>query len=260
MPDSLLDQIEQDVLNDSSTVASALRKCVALGGRSGSEALRDWATRELEGYEGEEDIPDYRIVAAPIRIDGIAGMHKITGQAFPPSALPEVAREHIREQVSLRAGAGQLEELARMPEIKIGLPGGGDLARIINAETGNRYQHIDMIYWAVSPAVVRGVLDRIRTALIKLVAELRAVTPDGQSIPTEAAATQAMNFVISGKRAKVNVNAAQASGPSATATTTVEHPPETDGRGFWTFWRRVGAGVVGVATIAGTVFAGIQLF
>lgn len=48
--DPLLDQIERDVLDENVSVATALRKCVALGGRSGSAALRDWATRELEGY------------------------------------------------------------------------------------------------------------------------------------------------------------------------------------------------------------------
>jgi len=48
----MLDQIERDALDESASVATALRKCVALGGRSGSQALRDWATQELDGYSG----------------------------------------------------------------------------------------------------------------------------------------------------------------------------------------------------------------
>lgn len=70
MAKTLLDEIEQDAVNDSVPVATALRKCVALGGRSGSEALRDWATRELEGYYGDVELPRYRVIPAQIQIDG----------------------------------------------------------------------------------------------------------------------------------------------------------------------------------------------
>ena len=40
----LIAEIEGDALDDHVPVATALRKCVVLGGRSGSEELRDWAT------------------------------------------------------------------------------------------------------------------------------------------------------------------------------------------------------------------------
>ncbi len=256
--ESLLDQIEQDVLDENVSVATALRKCVALGGRSGSETLRDWATRELEGYYGSDDLPKYRIIAAPIRLDGIAGNYQITGQAVPPSTLPDVARDHVKEQVELREGVGHIEELAKMPEIKIGLPGGGDLTRLMNAESSNPFQRIDTLYWAVSPAAVKGALDQIRTALMKLVAELRAATPAGQEVPSEAAANQAMNFVISGKRAKVNVTASQASGSGSNATSGTS--ASSSEPGFWTTSRRIGATVGGIATVAGAVFAGIEVF
>lgn len=76
---SLVEQIESDALDSSASLADALRKCVALGGRAGSADLRDWATRELTGYPGTE-VPEYRKIVAPIVIDGIAGNMRITGQ------------------------------------------------------------------------------------------------------------------------------------------------------------------------------------
>lgn len=66
-----------------------------------------------------------------------------------------------------------------------------------------------------------------------------------------------MNFVVSGKRAKVSVNTTQASG-SAVATTTVS--TARDEGAFWTTSRKIGAAVVGAATIAGAIFAAIQAF
>src|SRR3954451_2989213 len=148
---SLLDQIERDALEESVSVATALRKCIALGGRSGSQALRDWAARELDGYYGSNDLPEYRIVPAAIQLDVMTANVHIQGQAVPPSALPEPARGHIKERVQLQDGIGQIEDLANQADIKIALPGGADLVRLMNAESGNPYQHIDRLYWAVSP-------------------------------------------------------------------------------------------------------------
>ena len=77
---------------------------------------------------------------------------------------------------------------------------------------------------------MRGLLDQVRTALTKLVAELRANTPGG-SEPSRQAADQAMHFVVTGRRAKVNVTATQAGG-GATATTMIgPGPPTTRGSG-----------------------------
>ncbi len=257
---SLLDEIERDALDDHVSVATSLWKCVALGGRSGSAAMRDWATRELDGYEGGEELPDYRIVVAPLQLDGMNMSGMIRGQAVPPSALPDFVGADIREEVQLRFGIAQIEDLARQSEIKLGLPMGGDLVRLMNAENeqrGTRGQHIDRIYWAVSPTAFRGVVSHVRTSLVKLIAELRATTPEGHAAPSQDAADQAINFVISGKRAKVNVNAAQAFGTATTATVNGAAPTEPP---TWTAWRTVGAVVVGLATIAAAVFAAIQVF
>lgn len=79
MTKPLVEQIEEDALDSKKSVADALRKCIALGGRAGSEELRSWASQELQGYQKRDDVPEYRIIAAPIVIDGIAGYNYITG-------------------------------------------------------------------------------------------------------------------------------------------------------------------------------------
>lgn len=157
---SLIDQIERDALDDSVPVATALRKCVVLGGQSNSENLRDWAVRELQGYQGEDDLPGYRVVAAPLRIDGKAGNYQFERQQFPPSALPDFAQEHIKEEVELRHGAGVIEALLGQAEIKLSPVMGADLVRLMNADNGDPYRQIESLYWDISHATIRGVLDR----------------------------------------------------------------------------------------------------
>jgi hypothetical protein len=255
---SLLDQIERDALDEHASVAMALRRCVALGGRNGSEALRDWATRELDGYDSAADLPDYRTVPAVIQLDGLFGHVQVTGQAVAPSSLPDFTHDTIKEKVPLRGGIAQIEEMAKRSEIKLSLPGGADLARYMNAQNDNPYQHIDRMYWSLSPLAAQGVVDRVRTDLVKLVAEIRAATPAGHAVPSEEATNQAMNFLITGKRNKVQIHAANAAGPhsNAAVTHTQSSEPET---GFWTASRKVGGVIVGLATIAGAVFAAIQV-
>ena len=182
--DSLIAEIERDALDDSVLIATALRKCVVLGGKSGSEQLRDWATRELKGYGSDDELPDYRVVAAPLLIDGISGNYKVTRQPFPPMQLPDFAREHITEEVTFRDGVGAIEALLKHGQINLQPPGATDLASYMNSTSGNPYQHIISIYWGVSHAAVEGILDQIRTSLTQLVAELRANMSGDENLPS----------------------------------------------------------------------------
>jgi len=252
---TLLAQIEKDVLNDNVPLATALRKCIVLGGKSGSERLRDWATRELQGYFGQEDLPDYRVIGAPLQLDGFSGNYRITGEQLPPSVLPDFAQEHISEEVQLRDGVGALEALGQREEIKLMPKLGADLVRVMNGESDDPYRRIDRIYWNVSPSAIHGVLDYIRTALAQLVAELQAAVSGDDEVPSTEAADQAVNVVVTGKRSRVNVTTAHSSGPSGLAVATTK--PEDDSP--WTRSRRVGAFIAGLATVVGAVAAVWQL-
>jgi hypothetical protein len=62
----LLAQIEAGVLDDTVPLSSLLQKCIALGGQAGSEKIRGWARRELNGYAGAETVPDHRHIPAAL--------------------------------------------------------------------------------------------------------------------------------------------------------------------------------------------------
>jgi hypothetical protein len=61
---SLLDAIEEGALDPKSDLPALLRKCIALGGRSGSSELRAWARQELNGYGEDDAVPKYRVLTA----------------------------------------------------------------------------------------------------------------------------------------------------------------------------------------------------
>jgi hypothetical protein len=257
----LLAQIQADVLDESKPLAGTLRKCIALGGQAGSADLREWAARELKGYDGPDELPAYRVVYAPIKIDAVTANAIIKGQTISPNNLPDFVAKEISERLELRQAVGELEALAARYEttngsIQLSLPMGSDIAQYMNHVNDNPWQHIQAVYWAVNPVVVRGVIDKVRTVLAELVAELRAGMADDEEIPSADLASQAMSIAVHGRKARVTVTNAQASAGSSASIDTTQ-PAET--QGFWTKWRRIGAFIVGIATIVGGIAAVLAL-
>lgn len=216
-PSGLLIQIQTDALDESISVATALRKCLVLGGETGSAELRDWARRELEGYAGTDPVPEYRVILAPLKVDGIAGNYQVTGEQIAPSRIPDFARNVVSERLELRYGAGSLEALLQQADIKLQPPGASDLVRLMNAQDGTM---IVSLYWGVSHAAIHGTLDQIRTALTRLVVELKDSMGDDDVIPDADAASQAVNVVINGQGSSVQITTAQAAGINPTASAT----------------------------------------
>jgi hypothetical protein len=256
---ALIEQIQNEALDGGTSLADVLRKCVALGAQAGSDDLVDWATRELRGYFSEgggpvPDLPEYRIVAVPIVIDGMDGGRQFTQMQISPVELPEPARDKVREEVELRSGVGELEEMLRRAreegeEIRFGLPGGASAARLMSHERGH---FVERIYWHVSPTALAGALDQVRTRLVELSSRIKATTGGGE--PTPEAVQNAVSVVVTNsKRARVNVTAAQSSGSAATVTESA--PAE---RPWWRRTKTIWGFVIGLATIIALVLAWLQ--
>jgi hypothetical protein len=189
--DVLIFEIERDAIDHTVPVATALRRCVVLGGRSGSEALRDWATRELEGYLDQDEVPKYRAILAPLMVDGRTSTETFEHRQIAASSLPDVAHGRVTEELTLRQGAGELEGYLELSDIRLQPPLASELVRLMNHESGNPNLRLISLYWSVSPVAINGVLDQIRTTLTKLIAELRATMPQGQDVPTGEQADRA---------------------------------------------------------------------
>lgn len=77
------------MLDETVPLSSLLQKCIVIGGQAGSEKMRDWARRELNGYAGAETVPDYRHIPAAVMvvITNSAGCNGIT-QRIDDSVFP----------------------------------------------------------------------------------------------------------------------------------------------------------------------------
>jgi len=170
--------------------------------------------------------------------------------------LPKEARDVVGDELPLTFGTGKIEALIRQAEndggsIKLGPAAAAELALMMTHEVG-RYR-VGRVYWSAGTGILRDVIDAIRTTLTELVAEMRA-RPQGTARLRRRPSGRLSSSPYTGREARITVAAA---GPGGTATTTSAGGEPEEAR-FWT-WRRAGAVIVGLATIAGTVAAILAL-
>jgi hypothetical protein len=253
---ALLSEIEAAVLDEDVPITVALRKCLVLGGRANSEALRDWASKELNGYSHADELPEYRVLRCALVVDGFAGALHLTAKRISPLHLPEKAREHISEKVQIFDGISKVQDMADQAKAKDGHvnlspQGGAELAVIMSRERTTGLSRVEDVYWQVSSVELHGIVDRVRTICTALVAELRGSQRNNQADPKPKEVQQAVTVVLSGKARMGNVITNQAA--NASQATIEPSGKKEDESQFWTRAKKIGAFVVGIATILGTV-------
>ncbi|MBB5801125.1 hypothetical protein F4560_000893 [Saccharothrix ecbatanensis] len=252
----LLSEIERGALDDRVSITTLLRKCIALGGRAGSEKLRDWAQTELDGYKNGQGIPQYRRVPAIIAIDGLLPFGgQVKGEQISRYDLPDFVQEHIGDEVPFGNGIAHLEELANSAEdhFKLALPDSATLIKFMHDEMNDPSRRITRLYWVASRSSIKGVVEHVRTALVKLVAEMIAVMPNEETLPSKEAADQAVNVVFNGgRRNNISFVNSQASGGGTSSVQAPEEAPKPEG--WWQRLRRRGLFVV-LSTIAAAAIA-----
>lgn len=198
--------IQLGAMNGKKPVTDLLRQVIALGGRTGSQDLMDWAYRELNGYGPGDPLPDYRKASAPLQIDGMTPTAQIKHQTLAPFDLPDFAQGHISNDLSLRMSISEIEHLAKATShgnvVKLAPPGGDDLVSFMNRE-GKWSGYIERIYWSVSPVVLVRVLEGVRTTLVWLTAQMEAVTPPTAILPSSEGTSASVALVVYGDRSKI---------------------------------------------------------
>lgn len=141
--------------------------------------------------------------------------------------------------------------------MKTSPPGAVELVKLWSYERRDSGQGTIMfLYWDVSVARIDGVLEQIRTTLVRLVSEMRATMPDDSSVPSpEQAAHEVSVALHGGKRNQVTVTTAQAdNGASANIASPAEQN-ESSWTKTQTIWTVIGV----IVAIAGLYVAYLQL-
>ena len=269
-----LEELEGAVLDDTASLATALRRCLMLGGYAHHQELRAWARKELNGYGRDDELPDFRKIPAALEattdvyLPGV--IQRGVNQRLSVNQLPKAARDRgIGEMAPIRFGVKELEVLiARFDKVaNIGPPGAAEFAIFMNrqqedADTGIR---ITSIHWAIAIPSIEGILDRIRTDLTLFVAEVRAAMPPGQQNPNPrqiAQAAQQAFDVKTGNNSPVHVYAPSATaegGGSASANVNDPAPAPAQVQPWWhrsaVIWTALGVLVAAAGVVATVLVA-----
>lgn len=175
--DTLLQALRERMLDESESLAGLLRKCLLLGAETGSEALRDWARKELNGYSESDEVPEYRKVRGmPIQYNSLSGRFHATGQTIDRMQLPKEAWDYVPDELPFTQPVEELEELARQKSLSFASPRLTFAESVWNERLGP-FQQVMALHYTMAGSRVAGMLGQIRTRLVDLIAELTASTP-----------------------------------------------------------------------------------
>jgi len=178
MTNTLLRSIRARILDESEPIDGLLRKCLLLGAETGSNALRDWARSELNGYSSDESIPEYRVLPAPpIVMSSVSGNYLSKGQHLHRLELPAKASEVIPDQFHITQPIGELEQLSTSKSVSFIAPE-LNLAKIIwNRTLDSDFQQILDLSYTIAGSTLAGVMSKVRTQLVEIIADLSSDIP-----------------------------------------------------------------------------------
>lgn len=104
----------------------------------------------------------------------------------------------------------------------------------------------------VLPAALAGVVGRVRTTLVELVSELVATVP-ADELPTGSQVDQAVHVHVAGRKNTVSVSSSSPGSAVGEKNTALRDSIASDSAadaGWWTWPRKVAAGVGGLVAVA----------
>lgn len=183
---SQLSQIIDAATSDFVSTANLLRMAKVLAARMETQPLTDWVGNELNGYPADATVPQYRGPFPVQVLSEWSGPGAIVRNVpLPSSALPEELNGVGAFEVTFRESVSELERLAQADQPLTALWGANAVAilnRAMDRGTIERPVPMHGLVSArrlISPALIRSVLDSVRTRVLNVALELEEVLPTG---------------------------------------------------------------------------------
>lgn len=180
---SLLRDIQDAATSSSIELTTVLRKCKILAARLGNNELKEWIDKELNGYNQEESLPDYRIV--PVHSKGnfisLRGQ-QLNNTIIPMSKYPEEFRKDLEYAYFSQPIASLISLLESADGGNAQEPWLPDLVALVGRKIYNRLNCLEA--WKVIPSnSIAGVIDAVRNRVLNFVLEIEAEAPDAGEAP-----------------------------------------------------------------------------
>lgn len=170
----LLDDIINLAVDGKEKLPDILRKCLMLGHELKNESLKEWANRELSGYERTDNIPEYRHLQAIAKGHFVSpyGDRQLNNYPIPPAVLEDDHR-HWAKEVYLRQGVSAFEDIVNASGDKIiTFPWPGDMVLYYQHKLMEDY--ILVSAWStISKSAVVECLDTVRNRTLTMALQIK---------------------------------------------------------------------------------------
>lgn len=177
---SLLQEIQAESIDESVSLATALRKCKVLAYKLGLEEFKQWVEYELNGYPNNNELPSYRILKCPSQGNFINNHIERTNAEIPSATIPKEYRDTI-ETVEFRESIAVLQSLCAKDKSILKRPWNPNLKEFIGS---NIYPGmICLNAWQVIPTTfVREILEKVRNRILTFSLEVEQINPNADGI------------------------------------------------------------------------------
>ena len=174
----LLDDIINLAVDNKQPITNLLRKCVVLAHQVKNERLKVWATKELNGYDPDDEIPTYRVLTtiAKGNFSGSFG-RQLNGWQIPSILLEEQHREWATTSPLIHPLSGY-EELSRAKGGVVQSPWNPDLVLYYQQRLSNQRYFLTSAWQEIPTPGIIGMLDTVRNRILNMALELQSEIGD----------------------------------------------------------------------------------
>jgi hypothetical protein len=183
---SLLREIQHAAIDTKTPVSAVLLMCQLLTSRLSYEPLSTWVDKELNGYAGDDDLPDYRNLGNVPVLGQTSGPWG-SGATNLPIPFTIVEQKHWDElfKVELKGGIAGYEHLAASDQDSFAEQWPAHLIQYYGQEpiTTNG-QHLVDAKKVIAKGAIVAMLSTIRSRVLKLATDLERENPGaGDAVP-----------------------------------------------------------------------------
>ena len=230
---SLLQQIQESVVQEGSDLGSILLKLRLLAARLGSDTLEKWVKHESEGYPKDADVPSYRIVGVTYRGTFFGPFGSGINNAQIPPYLVEKYAGKNSTKYEVRASIATIDEMVKQNNTNSSFC--IDASNLILLLQGKVYEGYacNGVTGSISLAAFYEIQQAVRNRILELTIELEKSVPDATHIEFGSTATEKADTEqvqqISQQIIYGNVSTVVSGGADASIAVTVT---EKDNRSF----------------------------
>lgn len=179
---SLLRGIREGSIDHNAPLSNLLRKCLILAEHLQHEPLREWASRELNGYSNGDPLPPYRSQSAEVRGNFRNAAWQVTNRLIPRSAVEPEHQEALFTATYL-SGVAHYEALLKTGEHRFASYWPADVVAYYQSRLGNGY-YLTEARLDISLANLDAMLDQIRNRILLFALEIEKENPEaGEAEP-----------------------------------------------------------------------------